>query len=129
MNFSPLPSFIISVNTAHSVPHVCYNVTFKNHRSGPLSTRALFHLSTSEIPSLSGSWVRPHLLTRWKREGITIYRALMPQTLSYTLDSFSQLNLLTYLKGKNHYSYCSSERGQWYWENIFHLGCLKTWKF
>ena len=50
MNFSPLPSFIISVNTAHSVPHVCYNVTFKNHRSSPLSTRALFPWLVSQNP-------------------------------------------------------------------------------
>lgn len=36
---------------------------------------------------------------------MTIYRALISQTLSYTLDSFSQLNLSTHLKGKSHYSY------------------------
>ena len=115
------------VNTAYSDPHVCCNMTFKNHVSHPFINQEPSPSEDIRRDFFFNEWfrVRPWLLTRWKREGISIYKALMSQTLSYTLDSFSQLNLSTHLKGKNHYSYCSSERGHWYHGRYISLRMFK----
>lgn len=78
-------------------------MALKNHRSSLLSPKTSLYLrSYDEMPLVSGSGKALDVNQVDTGEGITIYNALMSQEPSYTLDLFSQLNLLTHLEVKNY---------------------------